>query len=230
MISNFSIIPLKCPSCGAPLEAGEASALFYCLRCPKGSELRGGKFYSYPLHFASAVSFPKNNVLYLPFWVIEARIEIIKRQYTRMTPEVEFWRDFSRQFISPAPGANITLAEEGQPQTLRLFVPAFATTNIAAYTTNLGVALTKAQPIYGEGSPVLPRACIYDSQAALTLAEIIFTAMETSESSHLLRLDFELKPLRQELWALPFYLQENFLIEPQTGAKMLAAGLEDKKA
>lgn len=236
--SEIHFIPLKCPSCGAPLEAGAASVLFYCLRCQKGSELREGKFHSFPLHFAPridprgeppAVASAKNHVIYLPFWVIEAQIEITTRQYTRIEPEMEYWRKFYARLKPFVPEANLTISEEAPPQTLNLFVPAFATTNIAAYTTNLGVALTRAQPSFEEGPPILPRPCIYDSWEALTLAEIIFLALETSESSHLLRLEFNLRPLRQELWALPFYLQEQFLIEPKTGVQMLTSGLEGEK-
>jgi hypothetical protein len=231
MIQNFYLTPLQCPNCGASLEAEEASAVFYCLTCRLGSELRGGKFLSYPLHFASAPqSSPVGAIhelplLYLPFWVIEAQIEIMTRQYARTGPEADYWRNFYKQLKSSLPGANITPAQEG-PQTLHLFVPAFATTNIAAYTTNLGVALTQAQPAFEKGMPVPPRPCIYGSQEALVLAEIIFMALETRETANLLRLEFNLKPLCQEIWTLPFYQDKEFLVEPKTGAKMLAAGLE----
>lgn len=240
MLSDFHLIPLECPDCRRPLEAGEVSAVFFCLYCQKAYEPAKGtkKFNSYLLTFAdspAAGALRQSPPYYLPFWIIEAQIELIGRQYTRLDPELEYWLKFSSTLPHSSPEAD--KKSTGAPLLkLRLFVPAFPTTNVAAYTTNLGVSLTKAQPAFearleaplqGNGEPVRPLPCIYNAEEAVALAEIIFTAMETREISNLLRIEFKLKPLIQDLWVLPFCLQDNFLVEPQTGAKMLAAGLEE---
>lgn len=243
MLIDFRLIPLQCPNCGAPLEAEECSLVFYCLHCQKSYESGGEekKFNAYPLYFASPKSTGnahESPPLYLPFWIIESQIQVMRHQYTRLNPELEYWRSLYSQLKNFLPETNHQKAGEGQPINLRLFVPAFATTNIAAYTTNLGVALTRARPTFeslptappaAKGGPVRPLPCIYSAQEALTLADIIFLALETRETANLIRLEFNLKPLRQELWALPFYLQEQFLIEPKTGVQMLTAGLEGEK-
>jgi len=78
--TGFELIPLDCPSCGAPLAAQATDVVFYCTACRSGyryeaSAPRGLA----PVEVAFVASPHKAAEGYLPFWLLPAHVEIVHR-------------------------------------------------------------------------------------------------------------------------------------------------------
>lgn len=81
MSSGFALVPLDCPACGAPLAAEADDVVFYCTACrsafrhdPEAPRALA----PVEVAFVSAPTVPAAG--WLPFWVLPARLEIVRRE------------------------------------------------------------------------------------------------------------------------------------------------------
>jgi predicted RNA-binding Zn-ribbon protein involved in translation (DUF1610 family) len=77
--SEFSLVALDCPSCGAGIKADGQDVVFYCTACRNGYRFEQMGRSLEPVE-VSFVSLPNRECdRYLPFWLLPATIEILER-------------------------------------------------------------------------------------------------------------------------------------------------------
>lgn len=75
-MKGFRLVPLDCPSCGAPM-AGEAEDLvFYCTACRSGHRWEPATASLAPVEVAFVPSPTVPAAGHLPFWLVPARVEM----------------------------------------------------------------------------------------------------------------------------------------------------------
>lgn len=74
--SDYELVPLDCPTCGASLAAAEEDVVFYCTACRNGYRYQSAMPPLVPVEvrFVAAPNVAVER--YLPFWLLEARVEI----------------------------------------------------------------------------------------------------------------------------------------------------------
>ncbi|MCP4202157.1 MAG: hypothetical protein GY769_09500 [bacterium] len=85
--SGFGLVPLDCPTCGAALAAAGEDVVFYCTACRNGYRYQVEEPHLVPLEvqFVAAANIAAER--YMPFWVLEARVEV-RRQSGRGMPSL----------------------------------------------------------------------------------------------------------------------------------------------
>lgn len=80
MAAGYELIPLDCPSCGAPLGAEATDVVFYCTACRSGYryEAQAPRNLA-PVEVAFVASPHRAAQGYLPFWLLGAHVEILTR-------------------------------------------------------------------------------------------------------------------------------------------------------
>jgi len=77
---GFSLVPLECVTCGAPMGAEGMDVVFYCSACRSGYRFDKGSRGLVPVE-VTFVSRPDLAVdLYKPFWLIPAEVRILDRE------------------------------------------------------------------------------------------------------------------------------------------------------
>ncbi len=79
MTTEFRLVPLDCPSCGAAVAADGEDVVYYCTACRNGYSFDDAAGALEPIEVAF-VALPQTAIdLYRPFWLLPARIEILER-------------------------------------------------------------------------------------------------------------------------------------------------------
>ena len=80
VLEKLHLVPLDCPTCGESVEAEGADVVYYCTACRNGYRFSEGEQALVPTE-VSFVSTPNLAAeLYLPFWLLPARVEIRERK------------------------------------------------------------------------------------------------------------------------------------------------------
>lgn len=77
---EFRLVPLDCPSCGAPLEAREDDVVYYCTACRNGYRYDFEEHALAPVEVAFVALPGAAADRYLPFWLLPAEVEIRARK------------------------------------------------------------------------------------------------------------------------------------------------------
>jgi len=112
MAVGYRLIPLSCPSCGAPLSADADDVVYYCTACKNGHllERATGELRAIPVSFLAAPG--KAIARRLPFWLLPAQVELLERT-------TEGGGGFMRLFASTSNSGSDRMD-------VRFAVPAFA--------------------------------------------------------------------------------------------------------
>jgi hypothetical protein len=78
--SEFRLVPLDCPSCGAPVRAQGADVVFYCTACRNGYRYDAETEGLEPVEVAFVAAPQVAAERYLPFWLLPAKVKIRERQ------------------------------------------------------------------------------------------------------------------------------------------------------
>lgn len=112
-------MPLDCPTCGAALAAEGEDVVFFCTACRNGYRYQAELPHLAPLEvrFVAAANHAVDK--YLPFWVLEAKVEIEGRSARTMPSMIQALFGGSRraesgggQFVVPAFRADLDAAVE----------------------------------------------------------------------------------------------------------------------
>lgn len=77
--SDFRLVPLDCPSCGASVEARGEDVVYYCTACRNGYKFDLAKEGLEPVEVAFVAAANVAAETYLPFWLLPARVGIERR-------------------------------------------------------------------------------------------------------------------------------------------------------
>ena len=79
--SGLRLVALKCEKCGSLLDADQNDVVYYCNNCDTGYELINEKDELVPaeVDFALPANVMDAEIIYYPFWVFDADVEISSR-------------------------------------------------------------------------------------------------------------------------------------------------------
>lgn len=223
------LVPLRCIACHAPLAAREFQVFFLCDHCGAGQVLERERLVPQEIAFAEG-----KGEIFLPFWVLDARVKLTTQLLDRETRPIVFSQALA-EALAQEPGlikrviqaysTRMADFKMGETREFSLYIPAFEATNFANYTANLGVVFTSAQPEIKAGKPGRLVPVVYEQTDAEKLAEIILVAVEAGRNDEVVDLGFEIKIQEARLLGVPFARDGDLLRDGLVGAKILAVGV-----
>ena len=189
---GFSLVPLDCPTCGAALAATGEDVVFYCTACRNGYryELKAPHLVSLEVQFVAAANVAVEK--YLPFWVLDAQVEIRGRS----------GRSLPSMISALFSGAGAGSSSDGRPGAGKFVVPAFqapldATVELARrYTRDF----PRLDQLLGEK---LTGGC-FDVEDAKKLAHFAVIAGEVDKAGVLRSIDYAIEFGEARLLGVPF--------------------------
>ena len=190
MSAGFALVPLDCPSCGAPLAAEADDVVFYCTACRSGFRHQPDAPRSLApveVGFVLAPTVPATG--WVPFWLLPARLEIVRR-------------DATAGLIT---GLWNLLAGDGERGTVdepAFLVPAFHTP--IEGLVRLVLRYTEARPQLGERLGERLTGGALEPEDAGTLAHYALITAEAEKSDTLRDLDYRLELGTPRLLGVPW--------------------------
>ncbi len=75
----FRLVPLDCPSCGAPVAADGEDVVYYCTACRNGYRFDRDEPHLVPIEVAFVALAEVAAEVYRPFWLLPARVALLER-------------------------------------------------------------------------------------------------------------------------------------------------------
>jgi len=192
--SGLRLAPLDCPSCGAAVAADSEDIVYYCTACRNGYRFEDARSALAPVEVAF-VSLPNRQVdLYLPFWLLPARVEIRERGAAG--------GGFSG-LLSLFTGGDRAASSSGGEGTFA--VPAFAAP--LGQVTDLTQRYTRKLPELGERLGERLTGGCYQPVDAEKLAHYSLIDTEVAKSDTLQKLDYSIEFGAPRLLGVPFVRQ-----------------------
>ena len=188
-MSGFRLVPLDCPSCGAPMAGEEEDLVFYCAACRSGHrwEPASASLVAVEVTFVPSPTVPAAG--HLPFWLVPARVEL-RRSAAGLGRLLDLFR--GGEADGPIDGAFAIPAYR---------LPLAQVVELAlAYTRELPGRLDPASELLAERltGGTLPAA------DAVKLAHYVLVAAETRRPDTLRDLDYTLDPGTPRLLGVPW--------------------------
>lgn len=193
--SGFRLAPLQCPSCGASVAADGEDVVYYCTACRNGYRFDDATSALNAVEVAF-VSVPDRSVdLYLPFWLLPARVEIRERVAAGGSVSGLL------SFFTGGGGGGSPRASAGDGT---FVVPAFAAP--LGKVAGLTQAYTRKLPELGERLGERLTGGCYGPADAEKLAHYSLIATEVAKSDTLQKLDYSIEFGEPRLLGVPFVL------------------------
>ncbi|MFQ5528384.1 MAG: hypothetical protein ACE5GX_19285 [Thermoanaerobaculia bacterium] len=187
--AGLGLVPLDCPTCGAALAAAGEDVVFYCSACRNGYRYQPETPHLVPLEVQFVAAAHVVAERYLPFWKLEAEVEIRNRQGGRAP------RDLMRSLF----GGGVSPTASGA---VRFVVPAFQADLDSA--VELARRYTREFPGLDEllGEKLIG-GC-YGVEDAQTLAHFALIAAEVDKPDVLRAFDYSIRFGGSRLLGVPF--------------------------
>ena len=196
MPSEYTLVPLDCPSCGAGIGAEGIDVVYYCTACRNGYRYdeESGHLAAVEVAF---VSLPSQQVdLYRPFWLLPAQVSIEER---RAKGGASF-SGLIRFFLGEDRDAEGTTAGT-------FAVPAFQAP--LQVVTELTRRYTEALPGLGEKLGERLVGGCYGVADARKLAHYALIASEVGKPDTLIQFRYRLEFGQERLLGVPFVRRED---------------------
>jgi DNA-directed RNA polymerase subunit RPC12/RpoP len=190
---SLKLIQLRCPQCGHTPWTFGPDIIYYCADCNKGYELRGEKLREVKVEFKrnpGRVQGAKGN---LPFWVFEAKLNLMLRETTSAASSV--LSEFTNMLLSKS-GAFTKKTDTV------FYVPAYNTP--VDELASLGRRLTVHQPILEDMDPGDFEQVVLGSDDAIKMADYIFLSTEIEKPDTVVRLKYTLDLKSPRLFVINF--------------------------
>lgn len=188
--SEFELVALDCPSCGAGIKADGQDVVFYCTACRNGYRFEQMNRSLEPVE-VSFVSLPDKEVdFYLPFWLLPATIAIHER-----TASGGSFTGLMRFFLGGGDGGSGS--SEGT-----FAMPAFQAPFSAI--SDLASRYTEVLPTLGEKLGERLVGGCYGVEDAQKLAHYALVASEVSKPDTLQQFQYEIVFGSARLLGVPF--------------------------
>lgn len=190
--------PLKCPNCASDLPVRPKDVVFFCSECNKAWHVSGSEFTEVRYKVARPSVAGKGDPVYLPFWVMRARVEAeglvldTKADMLRLAPQV----------------GGVKEEDSGVP--FRIFLPAFRMGSLNVLS-RLAFTFTRLQPVFEldakDGVSALSGSYLSPEDAVEVAPMILVDAMPKGGNGRAMKSAAEAKvvPLETELVLVPFY-------------------------
>ena len=193
MTTEYALIPLDCPSCGAAMRADGEDVVYYCTACRNGYRLDLETRVLHPVEVSFIAVADKQVDFYLPFWLLPATITLYERAATGGS-----FAGLMRFFFSDDQEA--TGERRGT-----VVVPAFHAA--LAGTTELTRRFTEALPSLGEKLGERLIGGCYGIEDARKLAHCVLVESEIAKPDTLTDLRYDIEFDAGSLLGVPFVRQ-----------------------
>lgn len=190
MSQVFELVPLDCPSCGAPIRSHGDDVVYYCTACRNGYRFEPESSQLQPVN-VSFVATPAVSVdEYRPFWLLPAEVQMLERTATGGG-----FSGLLGFFLGGSEGPR----ESG---TGTFVIPAFHAPLDAV--TQLSQRYTEALPALSEKLGERLLGGRYGVEDAEKLAHYVVVASEVGRSDTLTQLRYEIDFGEPRLLGVPF--------------------------
>lgn len=189
MSPGFTLVPLDCPACGAPLAAEADDVVFYCTACRSGyrHDPEAPRALA-PVDVAFVLAPTTPAAGWLPFWVLPARLEILRR-------------DASGGLLAGLLG--VLAGREGEaPPDPAFLIPAFHLP--IDRLVRLAVRYTTEHPNLGERLGERLTGGVHAPEDAAKLAHYALITVEAEKRDTLRDLDYRLELGTPRLLGVPW--------------------------
>jgi uncharacterized protein YbaR (Trm112 family) len=184
---GLTLLALRCPSCGAGLEAESEDVVFYCAACRNGYRASDTEPVLDSVEVTFLVAPTVAVAKYLPFWRLDAAVEILERQVGSASSGVA--GAGLGAFIQRVLAGSSSRA--GASQALRFLIPAYRTPLQNARALALGYG-TVAEELGQKLGERLTGASL-PVEDARKFAEFLFLLQQAQASGVLLTLRYTLE-------------------------------------
>lgn len=185
-MSDFKLEAIKCKNCGSGLVVEINDNITYCGSCGSGFEIINGELSPIEINFASAAIPGNSEMVYKPFWLIKADVEILER-----TSSGGFFK-------------NLFGGKQENTGSIIFYIPAFYC-NLDS-VKELASAFTQKNPV---ASPQKYNAKItgfaYGKEDAKKLAEFLLISFEAEKSDMMKTFRYNINFNSFEILGIPFY-------------------------
>ncbi|KAA0208175.1 MAG: TFIIB-type zinc ribbon-containing protein [Ignavibacteriaceae bacterium] len=189
-MADFKIKAVNCKNCGSGLVVEVNDNITYCSSCGSGFEINNGDLTPIEINFAAPTMSGNGEIVYKPFWFINAHINIIER-------------DSSGNFFNNLFGSGNNSAGE-----LNFYIPAFycdinSMKNIASqFTLRNPVASPQKYNTKLTGF-------VYGKSDAKKLAHFIFISFEAEKSDTIKKFKYDMQFRSFSILGIPFFKLQN---------------------
>lgn len=194
--SDFELVPLDCPQCGASLDADSEDVVFYCVACRSGYRFDEESRRLQRLEVAFVAASHVAARRYAPFWALDARVRIEQRTAGGVDPVQWLTRFFS---------ADDSPAEAHSQGKGTFIVPAFDAALDA--TLELTRRYTAALPQLGERLGEKLTGGCYGVGDARKLAHFAVIAAEVEKRDTLRHLRYRIDFGDSRLLGIPLVME-----------------------
>ena len=190
-MSDFILEAVKCKKCDSGLMVEVNDNIVYCSSCGSGFEIINGELVSIEINFASAAIRGEGEMIYKPFWLLKAHINIAERKA-------------SGNFLKNIFGGS----NDNTSGNIAFYIPAFYCS--IESMKNLATQFTIRNPV---ASPQKYNTKLigfaYGKEDAKKLAEFILISMEAEKSDTMKSFNYDMKFDSMEILGIPFYKTGN---------------------
>jgi hypothetical protein len=185
----WSLIALRCPTCGAGLEPESEDVVFYCGACKKGYRAADTEPVLESVEVTFLVAPTVAVAEYRPFWRLDATVDILERQVgsgiSGVTGDGPGLGGFIQRVLPGARGGS------GASQALRFMIPAYRTPLKNARALALGYGAFAQEPEQKLGEHITGASLA--AEDARKFAEFLFLLREVQAVDLLLSLRYTLE-------------------------------------
>lgn len=190
-MSDFKLVAIKCKSCDSGLVVSLNDNITYCQSCGSGWEIIDGELHPIEINFAAAAIRGDGEMVYKPFWLVTANINIHERQS-------------SGGFFSNLFGGS----KDQSSGTIKFYVPAFFCE--LEKMKNLALAFTTSNPVASPQKFNTPLVGFnYGKEDAKKLSEFLLITIEAEKSDTIKTFNYDIKFEKLEILGIPFYRLPN---------------------
>lgn len=190
-MSEFKLEAVKCKKCDSGLMVEVNDNIVYCSSCGSGFEIINGELVPIEINFASAAIRGEGEMIYKPFWLLKAHLNIAERKA-------------SGNFLKNIFGGS----NDNTSGNITFYIPAFYCSIEAM--KNLATQFTIRNPV---ASPQKYNTKLvgfaYGKEDAKKLAEFILISMEAEKSDTMKSFNYDMKFDNMEILGIPFYKTGN---------------------
>jgi len=190
-MSDFILEAVKCKKCDSGLMVEVNDNIVYCSSCGSGFEIINGELIPIEINFASAAIRSEGEMIYKPFWLLKAHLNIAERKA-------------SGNFLKNIFGGS----NDNTSGNITFYIPAFYCSIEAM--KNLATQFTIRNPV---ASPQKYNTKLvgfaYGKEDAKKLAEFILISMEAEKSDTMKSFNYDMKFDSMEILGIPFYKMGN---------------------
>lgn len=185
-MSDFKLEAIKCKNCGSGLVVEVNDHVTYCGSCGSGFEIINGELQPIEINFAANAIPGNSEIVYKPFWLLKASVEILERTA-------------AGGFIK-----NLFGGKQGTSGEIVFYIPAFycSLDNLK----NIASAFTQKNPV---ASPQKYNAKLtgfaYGKEDAKKLAEFLLISFEAEKSDTMKTFRYKITFNSCEILGIPFY-------------------------